>query len=55
MKLFKDYQQDGKDYLTRGQLKDLLRKLFNKHNTYSMNDKKQNMDKIIDAFVKTID
>ena len=55
MQLFNDYQKDGKDYLTRGQMKDLLQKLFLKHGAYNSAEELSNIDKIIDAFVKRID
>jgi len=55
MQLFNDCQKDGKDYVTRGQLKELLQKLFLKHGACNSAEESLNIDNIIDAFIKRID
>lgn len=55
MQVFRDYERNGKRYLTRGEMRELLEKLFRKYGNYSSREDEEYLSKIIEAFIKRID
>lgn len=47
MQVFKDYERNGKRYLTRGEMRDLLDKLFRKYGDYSGKEDKEYLSNVI--------